>query len=91
MSEQVFKRLYSVREAARYLRSQPSRRYGTSMVQQAARVCGRARRVLFDIYDMDRFIENNKREGRHGHDLSTQETRPDDGDFGRTGPIVDEK
>lgn len=48
------------------------------------------RRVLFDTYDMDRFIENNQLEGQHGDDLSTQETRSDDKDFGRTGPMLDE-
>ncbi|MCW5781312.1 MAG: helix-turn-helix domain-containing protein [Nitrospira sp.] len=89
MSEEVFKQLYSVREAARYLGIS---QWAVRHLNWSSKLpCVRqGRRVLFDIYDMDRFIENNKREGHHGDDLPTQEARSDDRDFGRTGPILDE-
>ncbi|MER2512287.1 MAG: helix-turn-helix domain-containing protein [Nitrosomonas ureae] len=89
MSEQIFKRLYSVREAARYLGVS---QWAVRHLNWSSKLpCVRqGRRVLFDIYDMDRFIENNKQGGNHGHDLSSQETRPDHGDLGRTGPVLDE-
>ncbi|MCW5799762.1 MAG: helix-turn-helix domain-containing protein [Nitrospira sp.] len=89
MSEQVFKRLYSVREAARYLGVS---QWAVRHLNWSSKLpCVRqGRRVLFDIYDMDRFIENNKQEGHYGHDLSSQKIRPDDGNFGATGPILDE-
>ncbi len=42
---------------------------------------------MFDMFDMDRFIEKYKQEGADGNDLSSEETRPDDGDaWSEQGP-----
>lgn len=73
MSEEVFKRLYSVREAARYLGVS---RWSVRKLQWTGKLpcVRRGRRVLFDVYDLNRFIEDNKREMQHGDDLSPQET-----------------
>jgi excisionase family DNA binding protein len=73
MSEQVLKRLYSAKEAGRYLGvSQWTVRH---LNWSGKLPCVRqGRRVLFDVYDLNQYIENNKQEGRHGDDLSPQET-----------------
>ncbi len=73
MSEQVFKRLYSVREAARYLGVSP---WSVRNLQRMRTLpfVRQGRRVLFDIQDLERYIENNKTEVHDGYDLSPQET-----------------
>ena len=73
MSEQVLKRLYSVREAARYLGVSP---WSVRNLQKLRTLpCVRqGRRVLFDIHDLERHIENHKTEVYDGDDLSPQET-----------------
>ena len=73
MSEQVLKRLYSVREAARYLGVSP---WSVRNLQRLRILpCVRqGRRVLFDIHDLERHIESHKTEVYDGHDLSAQET-----------------
>ena len=73
MSEQLLKRLYSVREAARYLGVSP---WSVRNLQKLRTLpCVRqGRRVLFDIHDLERHIENHKTEVHDGHDLSPQET-----------------
>lgn len=73
MSEEILKRLYSVREAARYLGIS---QWTVRALKSAGKLrCVRqGRRVLFDIRDLDWFIEHNKSEGFHGDDLSPQET-----------------
>ena len=72
MSEQVLKRLYSAKEAGRYLGDS---QWTVRHLNCAGKLpCVRqGRRVLFDVYDLNRFIEENKREGRDGDDLSPQE------------------
>jgi len=73
MSEQVLKRLYSVREAARYLGVSP---WSVRNLQRLRTLpyLRQGRRVLFDIQDLEQYIENNKTEVHDGHDLSPQET-----------------
>ncbi len=73
MSELVLKRLYSVREAARYLGVSP---WSVRNLQKLRTLpCVRqGRRVLFDIQDLERYIENHKTEVHDGYDLSPQET-----------------
>lgn len=72
MSETISKRLYSVKEAGKYLgRSAWAIRHliwegHLPQVRQG-------RRVMVDVVDMDRFIEKYKREVGDGHDLP-QET-----------------
>jgi excisionase family DNA binding protein len=72
MSEEIFKRLYTVREAARYLGISPwAVRH---LIWSGKLPCVRqGRRVLVDIVDMNRFIDENKTEGHHGDGLSPQE------------------
>jgi excisionase family DNA binding protein len=73
MSEQVFKRLYSVREAAQYLGVSP---WSVRNQQWSGKLpCVRqGRRVLYDIRDIDQLIENNKKGAHHGNDIPPQET-----------------
>ena len=89
MSEEVFKRLYSVREAARYLGIS---QWAVRHLNWSSKLpCVRqGRRVLFDIYDMDRFIEKKKREGDPGGGLPNPKNRTDDRGFGRNRPQLDE-
>lgn len=72
MSEEIFKRLYTVREAARYLGI--SRWSVRALIASGKLQCVRqGRRILVDILDMNRYIEDKKQEGCHGDDLSPQE------------------
>ena len=73
MSEPIHKRLYSVKEAGRYLgiSGWTVRHFIRSGELPEVR---QGRRVLLDILDLNQFIEANKREGHHGHDLSSEET-----------------
>jgi excisionase family DNA binding protein len=73
MGEQpVSKRLYSVKEAGRYLgRSAWAIRHLIWKGQLPG--VRQGRRVMVDIVDMDRFIERHKKEGNDGDDLSPQE------------------
>lgn len=72
MSDPVSKRLYSVKEAGRYLgRSAWAIRHliwegHLPQVRQG-------RRVMVDVVDMDQFIEKHKREATDGNDLSPKE------------------
>ena len=70
--QHVEKRLYSVKEAGRYLgiSGWAVRHLIWSGKLPEVR---QGRRVLVDIHDMNRFIENHKREGHHGNDLSSEE------------------
>ena len=70
MSQEVVKRLYSAREAARYLGVS---QWAVRHLQWSDKLpyVRQGRRVLFDIHDMDKYIENNKRERHHGNDLSS--------------------
>ena len=75
MSEPINKRLYSVKEAGKYLgRSAWAIRHliwegHLPQVRQG-------RRVMVDIVDMDKFIEKHKRENNDGHDLSQEGAGP---------------
>ena len=72
VSEEVQKRLYSVKEAGRYLGRSPwaIRRLIWEKFLPAVR---QGRRVMVDVMDMDRFIEKYKRELSDGNDLPPQE------------------
>jgi excisionase family DNA binding protein len=78
MSETVSKRLYSLKEAGKYLgRSAWAIRHliwegHLPQVRQG-------RRVMVDVMDMDQFIEKHKRETNDGNDLSQEEEGPDNG------------
>ena len=78
MMQHVEKRLYSVKEAGRYLgiSGWAVRHLIWSGKLPEVR---QGRRVLVDIHDMNRFIENHKREVNHGHDLPPEEERSNDG------------
>ena len=73
MSEEILKRLYSAKQAGRYMgvSEWTIRHLNWSGKLPCVR---QGRRVLFDVYDLNQYIENNKQEGRHGDDLSPQET-----------------
>ena len=81
VSEAVSKRLYSVKEAGRYLGRSPwtIRRLIRDGVLREVR---QGRRVMVDLVDMDLFIEKYKREATDGHDLSQEEERPNIGTLG---------
>lgn len=72
MSEEVLKRLYSAKQAGRYMgvSEWTIRHLNWSGKLPCVR---QGRRVLFDVYDLNQYIENHKQEGRHGDDLSPQE------------------
>jgi excisionase family DNA binding protein len=72
MHQEMPKRLYSVKDAARYLGVSPWAVRKLIWTGNLPHV-RQGRRVLIDILDMNRFIEANKREGHHGDDLSPQE------------------
>ena len=87
--EVIEKRLYSVKEAGRYLGISPwaVRHLIWSGKLPSVR---QGRRVLLDIFDLNRFIDNNKSEVHHGDDLPPEETRSEDGSVTRAKPILDE-
>lgn len=69
MSEGVNKRLYSVKEAAKYLGRSPwaiRRLIWDKLLPQVRQ----GRRVMVDVVDMNGFIEKYKHEGADGNDLS---------------------
>jgi len=81
MSKAVSKRLYSVKEAGRYLGRSPwtIRRL---IRDGCLREVRQGRRVMIDLLDMDLFIEKYKREASDGHDLPQEEARPNNGTLG---------
>jgi len=89
MSEAVSKRLYSVKEAGRYLGRSPwtIRRLIRDGVLREVR---QGRRVMIDLVDMDLFIKKYKREATDGHDLPQEEERPGNGALGRDRSALDE-
>jgi excisionase family DNA binding protein len=72
VSEEIRKRLYSVKEAGRYLGRSPwaIRHLIWEKLLPAVR---QGRRVMVDVMDMDRFIEKHKGELSDGNDLPPQE------------------
>lgn len=74
MIETVSKRLYSVKEAARYLGRSPWAIRQLIWDGHLPQV-RQGRRVMVDVMDMDRFIEKHKTEVNDGHDLSPEEER----------------
>jgi excisionase family DNA binding protein len=89
MIEAVSKRLYSVKEAGRYLGRSPwtIRRLIRDGVLREVR---QGRRVMVDLVDMDLFIEKHKREAIDGHDLPQEEERSNHGTFGGNRSALDE-
>lgn len=89
MGEVVSKRLYSVKEAGRYLGRSPwtIRRLIRDGVLREVR---QGRRVMVDLVDMDLFIEKYKREATDGNDLPQEEERPNNGTLGRDRSALDE-
>lgn len=89
MSETVSKRLYSVKEAGRYLGRSPwtIRRL---IRDGCLREVRQGRRVMLDLVDMDLFIEKYKREATDGNDLSQEEERSRNGTLGGDRPALDE-
>lgn len=77
MGEAVSKRLYSVKEAGRYLGRSPwairHLIWGGHLPQVR-----QGRRVMIDVVDMDQFIEKHQRETNDGNDLPPEEERPYD-------------
>ena len=89
MSEGVSKRLYSVKEAGRYLGRSPwtiRRLISIGCLPEVRQ----GRRVMVDLVDMDQFIEKYKREATDGHDLPQEEEGPGNGTLGRDRPALDE-
>lgn len=88
MSEAVSKRLYSVKEAGRYLGRSPwtIRRLIRDGVLREVR---QGRRVMLDIVDLEQFVEKYKREAINGNDLPPEDERSDNGNFGRDGSSLD--
>ncbi|NGZ97374.1 MAG: hypothetical protein CV089_14870 [Nitrospira sp. WS110] len=78
MSEPISKRLYSVKEAGKYLGRSP---WGVRHLIWEGHLpqVRQGRRVMVDIVDMDKFIEKHKRESTDGYDLSQEEAGPDNG------------
>ena len=89
MSEGVSKRLYSVKEAGRYLGRSPwtIRRL---IRDGCLREVRQGRRVMVDLVDMDQFIEKYKRRATDGNDLPQEEERPNNGTLGRDRSALDE-
>jgi excisionase family DNA binding protein len=85
----IEKRLYSVKEAGRYLgiSGWAVRHLIWSGKLPSVR---QGRRVLIDILDMNEFINKNKSEVHHGDDLSPQEARSKDRGVRGAGPVLDE-
>jgi excisionase family DNA binding protein len=74
MSEQVSKRLCSVKEAGRYLGRSPWAIRHLIWEGHLPQV-RQGRRVMVDVVDMDQFIEKYKREAADGNDLPQEEER----------------
>lgn len=75
VSETISKRLYSVKEAGKYLgRSAWAIRH--LIWEGELPQVRQGRRVMVDVMDMDRFIEKHKREGGDGHDLPPETAGP---------------
>lgn len=72
MSDVVHKRLYSVKEAGKYLGRSPWAIRHLIWEGHLAQV-RQGRRVMVDVVDMNRFIERHKMETSDGNDLPTQE------------------
>lgn len=81
MSETVSKRLYSVKEAGRYLGRSPWAIRHLIWEGHLPQV-RQGRRVMVDVVDMDQFIEKYKREANDGNDLSPEEERSGNGALG---------
>jgi excisionase family DNA binding protein len=77
MSDRVNKRLYSVKEAGRYLGRSPWAIRHLIWEGHLPQV-RQGRRVMVDVVDMDQFIEKHKREATDGHDLPSEEAGPHD-------------
>lgn len=75
MNEAVSKRLYSVKEAGRYLGRSPWAIRHLIWEGHLPQV-RQGRRVMVDVADMDQFIEKHKREANDGNDLSPEEEGP---------------
>jgi len=88
MGETVSKRLYSVKEAGRYLGRSPwtIRRLIRDGVLREVR---QGRRVMLDIMDLDQFIEKFKREATNGNDLPPEDERSDNGTLGQDRSSLD--
>ena len=80
MKELGAKRLFSVKEAGRYLGRSPWAIRHLIWEGHLPQV-RQGRRVMVDIIDMDRFIEKHK-EVTDGDDLPQEEERPDNGTLG---------
>lgn len=72
MGEVVSKRLYTVKEAAKYLGRSPWAIRHLIWEGHLPEV-RQGRRVMVDVVDMDQYIERHKREGNDGNALSPQE------------------
>ena len=81
MSETVSKRLYSVKEAGRYLGRSPWAIRHLIWEGHLPQV-RQGRRVMVDVVDMDQFIAKYKREANDGNDLPTEEERSGNGTLG---------
>lgn len=81
MSEGVSKRLYSVKEAGRYLGRSPWTIHRLIREGHLLEV-RQGRRVMVDLVDMDQFIEKYKRRATDGNDLPQEEERPNNGTLG---------
>jgi excisionase family DNA binding protein len=68
MNEPISKRLFSVREAGRYLGRSPWAIRHLIWEGHLPQV-RQGRRVMVDVVDMDQFIAKNKKEANDGHDL----------------------
>lgn len=81
MSETVSKRLYSVKEAGRYLGRSPWAIRHLIWEGHLPQV-RQGRRVMVDVMDMDQFIAKHKREANDGNDLPSEEERSGNGTLG---------
>lgn len=81
MSETVIKRLYSVKEAGRYLGRSPWAIRHLIWEGHLPQV-RQGRRVMVDVVDMDQFIAKYKREANDGNDLPSEEERSGNGTLG---------
>ncbi|MDH4080942.1 MAG: helix-turn-helix domain-containing protein [Nitrospira sp.] len=74
MSDQISKRLYSVKEAGRYLGRSPWAIRHLIWEGHLPQV-RQGRRVMVDVVDMDQFIAKHKKETNDGHDLPQEAER----------------
>lgn len=81
MSETISKRLYSVKEAGRYLGRSPWAIRHLIWEGHLPQV-RQGRRVMVDVVDMDQFIAKYKREANDGNDLPSEEERSGNGTLG---------